>query len=243
MANQWFSADVHRKCAELVDLLKQVQAFIQVGDSATGSWFGFLTGAKGAEVEAQIRGYNSRLAKIKELISFAMQVDSAVMLMHTAKKLNLIDTKTDKILQFLRPRTLHLRHDDFLISAVPEDSKGTFTVYKAKMDGMDFVLKTFKQPSNPEAIENEARRWFKLNHASLLPITGICLKGKDSQKPFLAFPFVEHDLKSFMKAHPCLSMEDRISILIRLVRGIQYLHKYAPGAPIVHGSLNLSHMD
>ncbi|KAI8924271.1 hypothetical protein BC831DRAFT_436610 [Entophlyctis helioformis] len=240
MANQRFSADVRDKCAELVDLLKQVQACIPTGNSTTVSWYKNISEAK--KVAAQITGYNSRLAKIKELISLAMQVDSAVMLMHTAKKLNLIDTKTDKILQYVRPRTLHLRHDDFQISDVPEDSKGTFTVYKAKMDGMDFVLKTFKQPSNPEAIETEARKWFNMSHPNILDLTGICLKGKDDQKPFLAFPFVRDDLESFMEAPPRLSMDNRISILIRLARGIQYLHKYAPDAPIVHGSLTLSHV-
>ncbi|KAI8925396.1 hypothetical protein BC831DRAFT_505043 [Entophlyctis helioformis] len=112
------------------------------------------------------------------LISLAMQVDSAVMLMHTAKKLNLIDTKTDKIL-----------HKSAL-----NDVQGRFITLPAKMDGMEFVLKTFKQPSNPEAIENEARQWFKLSHASLLPITGICLKGKEGQKPFIAMPYMDCDL-------------------------------------------------
>ncbi|KAI8920443.1 hypothetical protein BC831DRAFT_515624 [Entophlyctis helioformis] len=241
MANQRFSADVRDKCAELVDLLKQVQACIPTGTSTTGSWYKNISEAK--KVAAQITGYNSRLAKIKELISLAMQVDSAVMLMHTAKKLNLIDTKTDKILQYVRPRTLHLRHDDFSNpKSAPNDVHGRFITLIASMDGMDFVLKTFKQPFNSEAIETEARKWFNMSHPSILDLTGICLKGKDDQKPFLAFPFVRDDLESFMKAPPRLSMDNRISILIRLARGIQYLHKYAPGAPIVHGSLTLRHV-
>ncbi|KAI8927755.1 hypothetical protein BC831DRAFT_434710 [Entophlyctis helioformis] len=243
MANQWFSADVRGKCAELVDLLKQVQASIEVGTSTTGSWFEFLTGSKRAEVEAQMAGYRSRLAKIKELISLAMQVDSAVMLMHTAKKLNLIDTKTDKILQFLRPRALHLRHNDFLISAVPEDSKGTFMVYKAKMDGSEIIVKEFKHSLDDAlctTIEHEARQWFKLSHANLLPITGICLKGKDDRKPFIAMPYMDCDLESYLAAHPDLSVHERLLILACIARGLKYLHVYAPGAPVVHCSLSMS---
>ncbi|KAI8921472.1 hypothetical protein BC831DRAFT_515281 [Entophlyctis helioformis] len=246
MANQWFSADVRGKCAELVDLLKEVQAFIQAGTSTTGSWFMLAIGAKKAEVEAQMAGYKSRLAKIKELISLAMQVDSAVMLMHTAKKLNLIDTKTDKILQYVRPRTLHLRHDDFLISkSALNDVQGRFITLPAKMDGMEFVLKTFKQPSNPEAIENEARQWFKLSHASLLPITGICLKGKEGQKPFIAMPYMDYNLESYLAKHPKSTTKQCLRILARIARGLKYLHLYAPGAPVVHGSLTMSriHLD
>ncbi|KAI8914115.1 hypothetical protein BC831DRAFT_438938 [Entophlyctis helioformis] len=248
MANQWFSTDVRGKCAELVDLLKQVQKSIRAGTSTTGSWYKIVTGAKRAEVEAQMAGYRSRLAKIKELISLAMQVDSAVMLMHTAKKLNLIDTKTDKILQFLRPRTLHLRHDDFLISAVPEDSNGTFMVYKAKMDGSEIIVKEFKHSLDETvstSIEYEARQWFKLSHANLLPITGICLKGKDDRKPFIAMPYMGYDLKSYLAAHPDLSVHERLRVLVCIARGLKYLHVFAPRSPVVHGSLSMSriHLD
>ncbi|KAI8917934.1 kinase-like domain-containing protein, partial [Entophlyctis helioformis] len=248
MANQWFSADVRGKCAELVDLLKEVQKSIKAGTSTTGSWFKIVIGSKRAEVEAQMAGYKSRLAKIKELISLAMQVDSAVMLMHTAKKLNLIDTKTDRILQFLRPRTLHLRHDDFLISAIPEDSNGTFMVYKAKMDGSEIIVKEFKHSLDETvstSIEYEARQWFKLSHANLLPITGICLKGKDDRKPFIAMPYMDCDLKSYLAAHPDLSVHERLRILVCIARGLKYLHVFAPRAPVVHGSLSMSriHLD
>ncbi|KAI8924095.1 hypothetical protein BC831DRAFT_505705 [Entophlyctis helioformis] len=248
MANQWFSADVRGKCAELVDLLNEVQASIKAGTRMTSRWFMLVIGAKKAEVEAQMAGYRSRLAKIKELISLAMQVDSAVMLMHTAKKLNLIDTKTDRILQFLRPRTLHLRHDDFLISAVPEDSKGTFAVYKAKMDGSEIIVKEFKRSLDDAlctTIKNEARQWFKLSHANLLPITGICLEGKDSRKPFIAMPYMDYDLESYLAKHSKSTTKQSLRILACIARGLKYLHVYAPGAPVVHGSLSMSriHLD
>ncbi|KAI8916451.1 hypothetical protein BC831DRAFT_158570 [Entophlyctis helioformis] len=57
MANQWFSADVRGKCAELVDLLKEVQISIEAGTSTMGSWFMLVIGSKKAEVEAQMAGY------------------------------------------------------------------------------------------------------------------------------------------------------------------------------------------
>ncbi|KAI8910087.1 hypothetical protein BC831DRAFT_508182 [Entophlyctis helioformis] len=241
MADQWFSVEVHNRINELQLLLDDIKINIRVTKRATHRFLSIIRSTKD-ELGDKYEEYKARLCTIKEMLSLAIQVDSAVMLLHTAHKVNLIDTKTDKILGLIRPRILNLRHDDFLISAVPEDSKGTFTVYKAKMDGMDFVLKTFEQPFNSDAIEAEARKWFNMSHPNILDLTGICLEGKDNRKPFLAFPFVRDDLKSFMKAPLCLPMKDRISILIRLARGIQYLHKYAPGAPIVHGSLTLSHV-
>ncbi|KAI8923227.1 hypothetical protein BC831DRAFT_42442 [Entophlyctis helioformis] len=244
MANQWFSADVRGKCAELVDLLEDVQDTVILTTRPGRNWLMLVMGSKKAEVEAQIAEFRARLAKIKELISLAMQVDSAVMLMHTAKKLNLIDTKTDKILGLIRPRTLHIRHDDFLVSTAPEDSKGVFLVYKAKMDGSDYVIKEFKKELDEKVREDfltETRKWFQLSHANLLPITGICLKTPkgSTHRPFIAMPFMEYNLETYLAKYPDLSTQDRLRIISRVARGIKYLHVYAPGAPVLHGSITM----
>nr|KAJ3417751.1 hypothetical protein HK105_000836 [Polyrhizophydium stewartii] len=245
MANQWFSADVRRKCSDLVALLKEADAAVEKSKADSKTWRALVGGA-GAKMTAQVEALRKKLATNKDLLSLAMQVDSAMMLMRMAKQLNIIDLKADKMLAILRPRTLLLHHDDFMIAPTPIDASGTFRVFKAKMDGSEYVVKEFRESidGREEAIEAEARRWFNANHPSLLQLTGVCLDRDrhTGRGPFVALPFVEHDLESFLAENPDLDMDDRISIMLRIARGLKYLHKYAPSAPVVHGNLTLRHV-
>nr|KAJ3421913.1 hypothetical protein HK105_001868 [Polyrhizophydium stewartii] len=245
MANQWFSADVRRKCSDLVALLKEADAAVERGKADAGTWRALMGGAS-TKMAAQVESLRKKLAKIKELLSLAMQVDSAMMLMRMAKQLNIIDVKADKMLALLRPRTLLLRHDDFMVAPKPLDSSGSFRVFEAKMDGSPFVIKEFRDgiEGREDDLEAEAHRWFNANHPNLLQLTGICL-AKDKQTgrgPFIAMPFVEHDLESFLAENPGMDVKTRINILLRVARGVKYLHQYAPDAPLVHGSLTMRHI-
>nr|KAJ3419403.1 hypothetical protein HK105_006997 [Polyrhizophydium stewartii] len=126
------------------------------------------------------------------------------------------------------------------------DSTGAFRVHEAKMDGATFVLKEFLESikGNEKSIEAEARKWFNANHPNLMQLTGVCLSSdkETGMGPFFAMPFVEYDLESFMNTYPDLDTRDRLKILVRIARGIKYLHNLAPGAPIVHGSLSFRHI-
>ncbi|KAL2912888.1 hypothetical protein HK105_207669 [Polyrhizophydium stewartii] len=245
MANQWFSADVRRKCSDLVTLLKEADAAVEKSKADAKTWRALMGGAS-TKMAAQVEALRKKLGKIKELLSLAMQVDSAMMLMRMAEQLNIIDVKADKMLALLRPRTLLLRHDDFMVVPKPLDSSGSFRVFEAKMDGSPFVIKEFRGgiEGREDDLEAEARRWFNANHPSLLQLTGICL-AKDRQTgrgPFIAMPFVEHDLESFLTENPDLGMDEKLSIVQRIARGLKYLHEQAPNAPIVHGSVTMRHV-
>nr|KAJ3422102.1 hypothetical protein HK105_001153 [Polyrhizophydium stewartii] len=245
MANQWFSADVQSKCSDLVALLKEANAAVERAKADAKTWRALLGGAS-TKMAAQVESLRKKLGKIKELLSLAMQVDSAMMLMRMAEQLNIIDVKADKMLALLRPRTLLLRHDDFMIAPKPLDSSGSFRVFEAKMDGSPFVIKEFHDgiEGREDDLEAEAHRWFNANHPNLLQLTGICL-AKDKQTvrgPFIALPFVEYDLESLVKDHPDLSQDNKLRILLRIARGLKYLHEQAPDAPIVHGSLTMRHV-
>nr|KAJ3419404.1 hypothetical protein HK105_006998 [Polyrhizophydium stewartii] len=97
MASQWFSADVRRKCNDLLALLKDAQRVTDQARAGSNSWAALL-GNTTAKVEAQVESLRRQLARIKELLCLAIQVDSAMMLMRMAKQLNIIDIKADKML-------------------------------------------------------------------------------------------------------------------------------------------------
>ncbi|KAL2915424.1 hypothetical protein HK105_205040 [Polyrhizophydium stewartii] len=245
MTNQWFSLDVRKKCNDLLNLLKEAEKAFEAASANANGWNAAFSGY-GSKFTAQVAAFKIRLEKIKELLSLAMQVDSAMMLLQTAKKLNMIDTKTDRILSFIRPRTLHLRHTDFMVSPDTLDRDGKFIVNEAKMDGANYVIKIFREDVTPHrhSIETDARKWFQANHSNLLQLTGICLEtDKESGRgPFVAMPHMKYDLESYLAENPVLTLEEKIYILVRVARGIQYLHDYAPNQPIIHGAITMRHV-
>ncbi|KAI8929312.1 hypothetical protein BC831DRAFT_444700 [Entophlyctis helioformis] len=239
-----FSPDARRRCDDLLELLKEAQAAIEAAKERNKG-ISVYTGASVKKITSQISGFQSRLAKLKELLGYSMQIDSILMLMYQAKQLNLINDKVDDIYRILRPRGLHVQRDDYQIAEQTLDIRGRFSVRLARMDGQMYVLKEFNSildDKTKEAIEAEAHKWFKFSHSNLLPLSGICLDDKDGARPFVTTPFLEHDLESYLAANPDITTLDRLRVLTRVARGVKYLHKFAPGAPVVHGSLTMRHI-
>nr|KAJ3421563.1 hypothetical protein HK105_003092 [Polyrhizophydium stewartii] len=220
LTNECFSADVRSKIGELLDVLGDAAAAIKKGEFKKRTIF-VVTNMPSKELAGALASFKGRIAKIKETLSYAIQVDSAVMLMHSAEKLNLIDSKVDLIIRILRPRGLNVRRDDFQIAETPMDHSGTFTVYAAKMDNEAYVIKEFNAALDEvtrDAVEDEARKWFPLSHSNLLRLSGICVDG--DEKPFVALPFIEHDLESFLAANPAADVEVRMRVLTRVARAL-----------------------
>nr|KAJ3422256.1 hypothetical protein HK105_000502 [Polyrhizophydium stewartii] len=267
LVHEAFSNDVQQKCLELCLLLEEVRVAVGSGKESVRSWV-VITGLPSRKLAGQVAEFRSRLGRIKEvnvfatllelvgpmltcvragqLLGYAVQVDSAVMLMHSATKLNIIDVKVDKIIRILGPQELIVRREDYSIAPKPIDISGSFVVYLASQDGQAFVIKQTRDriDMNPKffaQIKAQAEAWYLLDHPNLLRICG--LSPMSSAEQFYVVRYIKHDLESLIdKAKVPIDMATKLWILFRVAKGLKYLHHLAIGAPIVHGSIDMRHI-
>ncbi|KAH9244527.1 hypothetical protein BASA81_018058 [Batrachochytrium salamandrivorans] len=85
-----------------------------------------------------------------------------------------------------------------------------------------------------QLIEQDANKWFPLEHPHILKLMGLCL---NADQPFIVTAPTLCTLREHLKRNPSLDTMSLNSIVMAIAKGMHYLHILVD--PIVHGNLSM----